>query len=171
MISQIHASEWLNHNVTHRFRARQRRMSITRILDVSLFSPPSPALSEEDYVEHDAFVLSRCAPYTKGKKKITPKPPDVRTQNKNYSVFTRIQCLTLYEYGVKARIAEEYCEVGGRRPNGQTVARWLRKAIKQGYDRTVSRVLLPEHVQDKSRSGRPKITSPTLEAEIIADST
>ena len=98
-------------------------MSIIRILDVSLFSSSSSALSEEDYVKHNAFVLNRCASYTKEKKKITFKSPDVRTQNKNYSIFTRIQCLTLYEYDVKTRIAEKYCEVEDRRSNDQTVTR------------------------------------------------
>ena len=103
------------------------------------------------------------------KKKITPKPPNVRTQNKNYSIFTRIQCLTLYEYDVKARIVEKYCEIENRRPNDQTVARWLRKTIKQNYDKTMSRIILLKHVQNKSRSERSKITISTLKTEIIAE--
>ena len=134
MTSQLSHARWLNNNVTDRSRSRYHRMTINRVLNTSPNTPPissprgrvSNGLTERDFAEHEAFQLARCAPYTK-RMKAKPNPLNVRTQNVNHSDATRIQCLALYENGTSAREAETICGVGGKKPNGQTVQRWLRK--------------------------------------------
>ena len=160
MTSQLSHARWLNNNVTDRSRSRYHRMTINRVLNTSPSTPPisssrghvSHELTERDIAEHDAFSLARCAPYTK-RMKAKPNPLNVRTQNVNHSDATRIQCLALFENGTSAKQAEIICGVGGKKANGQTVQRWLRKAKSLGYDRNVSRVIKAEYVQDRSRNG------------------
>ena len=72
--------------------------------------------------KNELFVKNRCAFYTK-KKKITFKFSNVRTQNINYLICTRIQCFILYEIDIKIKQIEKYCEIKNKRFNDQIVTR------------------------------------------------
>ena len=105
-----------------------------------------------------------CAPYTK-RTKAPAKSVAERPQNVNYTPAQRLQTLALYEAGIAADLA---CAAAGVK-DVRCIKRWLKKAEELGYDRTQSRVLKLEYVQDRCREGRPTLCGPAQQAAIIEE--
>ena len=136
----------LFNNVTERSKARRKRMSIA-------------FLTQQD--NEDEPLPPTCAPYTT-RMKAPAKSIAERPQNVNYTATQRLQALTLVEAGISEKIA---CASAGVKDT-RCIKRWLRKAEQNGYDRTQSKVMTLEHVQDACRSGRPIICGPAKQAAI-----
>ena len=84
-------------------------------------------------------------------------------QSINYNDGTRLQALTLAEYGIAAKIVTAITEV-----SRWTVSRLKQQARDRGYNFTVSKKLLLSYVSDAPRSGRPSVITPELESAILA---
>ena len=82
----------------------------------------------------------------------------------NHSIAQRLQALALAEYGIEEKIAAAQAGLY----NATSVKRLRKKARERGFDPAASSILKEEYMADAGRSGRPRISTPTKEAQILA---
>ncbi|KAL9606861.1 MAG: hypothetical protein Q9167_008147, partial [Letrouitia subvulpina] len=73
----------------------------------------------------------------------------------NHDLGTRIQALSLAEYGLPHQTVTAITGV-----SRWGISRLRKQAIERGYNPDISKRLLLEYVEDKPRSGRPHVVTP-----------